>query len=65
MVDIRSPTAEIRQGKKKKERKKNETTGKNIISAAATQGGHKNVRLIYFEVTSMHIIYHTHQSTMD
>jgi len=34
MVDIQSPTAEIRPGKKKK-------PGKNIMSASATQGGHK------------------------
>jgi len=38
MVDIQSPAAEIRREKKKKE----ETTGKNILSASATQGGHKN-----------------------
>jgi len=36
MADIQSPTAEIRRGKKKEE-----TTGKNIMSASATQGGHK------------------------
>jgi len=40
MVDIQSATAEIRRGIKKD--KKIETTGKNIISASATQGGHKN-----------------------
>ena len=34
MVDIQCPTAEIRGGKKKKQ-------DKNIISASATQGGHK------------------------
>jgi len=37
MVDIQSATAEIRQGKK--EGKKH---AKNIMSASATQGGHKN-----------------------
>jgi len=37
MVDIHSATAEIRRGKK--ERKKQD---KNIMSAFATQGGHKN-----------------------
>jgi len=43
MVDIQSPTAEIRRGKKerKKEerRKKKKPQGKNIMSASATQGG--------------------------
>jgi len=40
MVDIQSATAEIRRGKRrgKKERKKQD---KNIMSASATQGGHK------------------------
>jgi len=39
MVDIQSPTAEIRRGKKKKKMK---PQGKNIMSASATQGGHNN-----------------------
>jgi len=39
MVDIQSATAGIRQGIKKEE----EETGKNIMSASATQGGHKNI----------------------
>jgi len=39
-VDIQSATAEIRQGKQE-ERKKEELQGKNIMSASATQGGHK------------------------
>jgi len=34
MADIQSAMAEIRR------RKKEETTGKNIMSASATQGGH-------------------------
>jgi len=38
MVDIQSATAEIRQGKKKKE----ETGRKNLISASAMQGSHNN-----------------------
>jgi len=38
MVDIQSAAAEIRRGKKK-DRKKPQ--GKNIMSASATQGGHK------------------------
>jgi len=42
MVDIQSATAEIRRGKEKKERKI-ETTGKNIMSASASQGGHKKL----------------------
>ena len=43
MVDIHSATGEIRQGKKEEEerRKKKEITGQNIMSASATQGGHK------------------------
>jgi len=40
MVDIHSPTAEIRPGKKK-ERKKEETTQQNIMSESAMQDGHK------------------------
>jgi len=39
MVDIQSPTAEIRPGKK--ERKKKKPPGKNIMSAY-TQVGHNN-----------------------
>jgi len=38
MVDIQSPTAEIRRGKKKE--RKNKPQGKNIMSASATHGGH-------------------------
>jgi len=40
MLDIQSPTAEIRRGKKKKDRKK-KLQDENIMSASATQGGHK------------------------
>jgi len=40
MVDIQSPTAEIRRGKKKRKKK---PQGKNIMSASATQGGHKKI----------------------
>jgi len=36
MVDIQYPTAEIRQGKKKRKKK---PQGKNIMSTSATQGG--------------------------
>jgi len=41
MVDIQSPTAEIRRWKKKKKKKK-KLQGKNIMSASATQGGHSD-----------------------
>jgi len=44
MVDIQSSTAEIRRGKKDR-RKKKETTGKNIMFASATQGGHNKSNL--------------------
>jgi len=40
IVDIQSATVEIRRGKKE-ERKKKKPQGKNIMSASATQGGHK------------------------
>jgi len=40
MVDIQSATAEIKGIKKKKERRK-KPQDKNIMSASATQGGHK------------------------
>jgi len=40
MVDIQSAMAEIRRGKKEERKKKPQ--GKNIMSASATQGGHKN-----------------------
>ena len=42
MVDIQSATAEIRRGIKKEDRRK-KLQGKNIMSASATQGGHKQV----------------------
>jgi len=44
MVDIQLPTAEIRRGKK--DRRKIKTTGKNIMSVSATQGGHKKTIII-------------------
>jgi len=43
MVDIQSATAEIRRGKKEERKKKKQD--KNIMSAFATQGGHKNSKL--------------------
>jgi len=36
-VDIQSPTAEIRRGKKRRKKKPQD---ENIMSASATQGGH-------------------------
>jgi len=46
MVDIPSPTAEVRRGKNKKERRrkrrKKEPQDKNIMSASATLGGHNH-----------------------
>jgi len=53
MVDIQSATAEIRQGKKKIERKK-KPQGENIMSASATQGGHKNWRIIMENTMTKH-----------
>jgi len=44
MVDIQSATAEIRRGKKEEGKK---PQGKNIMSASATQGGHKKLRFIH------------------
>jgi len=40
MVDIQSVTVETRRGKKEKERRKKPQL-QNIMSASATQGGHK------------------------
>ena len=50
MVDIQSPTAEIRRGIKKKDRKKSQ--GKNIMSASATQGGHNKALMSTHSVMS-------------
>jgi len=44
MVNIQPLTAEIRRGIKKDRRKKPQ--GKNIMSASATQGGHKEEMII-------------------
>jgi len=41
MVDIQSARAENRRGKKEKEERKKNTQGKNMMSASATQAGHK------------------------
>jgi len=40
MVDIQSPTAEIRQGKQKKKKEDKKPQDENIMSASAKQGGH-------------------------
>jgi len=56
MVDIQSPTAEIRRGKK--ERKIEETTGKNIMSTSATQGGHNNTCEWQLFISSMLFLPH-------
>jgi len=42
MVDIHSVTAEVRRGKKRKKKKKKKQD-RNIMSASATQGGHKKM----------------------
>jgi len=42
IVDIQSPTAEIRRGKKDRKKKK-KPQGKNIMSASAMQGGHNQL----------------------
>jgi len=43
MVDIQSPTAEIRRGKKDTRRKSRyKSQGKNIMACPITDGGHKN-----------------------
>jgi len=44
MVDIQSPTAEIRPGKEKKERRRRkiETTGVKYNRLPITMGGHNN-----------------------
>jgi len=39
MVDIHSATAEVRRGKKRRKKKK------NVMSASATQGGHKKYKI--------------------
>jgi len=42
MVDIQSAAAEIRRGIQKKIEDRKKSQCKNIMSASATQGGHKN-----------------------
>jgi len=44
IVDIQSPTAEIRQGKKRRKKKEeDETTGQNILACPIPYGGHNNM----------------------
>jgi len=43
IVDIKSSTAEIRQGIKKKK-----PQDKNIMSASATQGGHNEYKTFFY-----------------
>jgi len=53
MVDIQSATADISRGKKKDKRRQNKPQDKNIMSAAATQGGHKKrLKFICPDLTS-------------
>jgi len=42
MTDIQSATANIRRLGKKIERRRYKSQGKNIVSASAMQGNHKN-----------------------
>jgi len=51
MADIQSTTAEIRRGKKRKKKPQD----KNIMSASATQGGHKNLGIVL--MTTNHVRY--------
>ena len=53
MVDIQSVTAEIRRGKRQKEEE--ETTGQNIMSASATQGGHNNSTHMAWECSLLQV----------
>jgi len=45
MVDIQSANAEIRRRKKERKKKEKRNGTKNIMSASATQGGHKQSKL--------------------
>jgi len=46
MVDIQSPTTEIRRGKKKKKKKEGwKLQGKNIMACPIPKGGHKTEML--------------------
>jgi len=49
MVDIQSPTAEIRRGKKERKtdrrRRRKKAQGKNIMACPIPYGGHKKLNL--------------------
>jgi len=53
MVDIQSPTAEIRRGKKKEEeRRRKKPQGKNIMACPIPEGGHNyRIPLSMFSTT--------------
>ena len=55
MVDIQSPTADIRREiKKRKIEDRKKPQGKNIMSASATQGGHKKLQDKYIMPPLLH-----------
>jgi len=54
MVDIQSPTVEIRRGKNKRKEERKNMQDKNIMSASATQGGHNEVRYDRLDTASLH-----------
>jgi len=45
MVDIQSPTAEIRRGKKKKEERRKKLQGKNIMAPLLHRAAIKNNKI--------------------
>ena len=57
IVDIKSPTAEIRQEKKKKEERHAEMRGQ-LISASATQGGHNESSIVSYLQLMLHGYYY-------
>jgi len=52
MVDIHTPTADIRRGKKEGRRRKEKSQGKNIMACPTRYGGHNDVQDKMFKVTS-------------
>jgi len=55
MVDIQSPTAEIKRGKKEKEeRQKKPQDDENIMFASATQSGHNYQTWALFTTVPTH-----------
>jgi len=59
MVDIRSATAEIRRGKNRKKKPRDE----NIMTASTTQGGHNKNRLVQNIRPSA--IFHEHRKQIE